>query len=75
MATRSRAAAKGGARASPACPSRSIFLTVGTTSFDALVAAVDDAAFVAAASARGYTSLTVQARGCWPAPDCASLSL
>ena len=39
-----------------------IFLTVGTTRFDALVRAADDAAFVAAAEARGYTSLTIPAR-------------
>jgi hypothetical protein len=42
---------------------RCIFLTVGTTSFDQLVAAVDSPEFVAAASARGYTGLTIQA---WP---------
>ena len=39
-----------------------IFLTVGTTRFDALVQAADDVAFAAAAEARGYTSLTIQAR-------------
>ena len=39
-----------------------IFLTVGTTSFDALVRAADDPAFAAAAQAKGYTSLTIQAR-------------
>jgi hypothetical protein len=41
---------------------RPIFLTVGTTSFDALVRAADDPAFLEAAAAAGYTSLTIQAR-------------
>jgi hypothetical protein len=39
-----------------------VFVTVGTTSFDSLVAAVDDPRFVAAARAKGYTSLVIQAR-------------
>ena len=39
-----------------------VFVTVGTTSFDALVEAVDDPAFVAAALKKGFTSLTIQAR-------------
>ena len=47
-----------------------VFVTVGTTSFDPLIAAVDDPAFVAAARAKGYTSLVIQARAvralpCW----------
>jgi hypothetical protein len=45
-----------------------IFLTVGTTRFDALVRAADDPAFAAAAEARGYTSLTIQARSPLDAP-------
>ena len=37
-------------------------MTVGTTSFDSLITAVDDPHFVAAARAKGYTSLVIQAR-------------
>jgi hypothetical protein len=57
MPPRRRAAADADAAAE-----RGIFLTVGTTSFDALVAAADEPAFLAAAAARGYTSLTIQVR-------------
>ncbi len=78
MQTRRRASgagggggAAGGGAAAAGGDARPIFLTVGTTCFDALVAAADDPAFVAAAAARGYTSLTVQARreACDPCCD------
>ena len=39
-----------------------VFVTVGTTSFDSLITAVDDPHFVAASRAKGYTSLVIQAR-------------
>lgn len=39
---------------------RGVFVTVGTTSFDALARAVDDPALVTALEAAGYTSLTLQ---------------
>ena len=38
----------------------SVFLTVGTTSFDALVRAADDPSLPARLQARGYSSLTLQ---------------
>ena len=37
-----------------------VFVTVGTTSFDALVATVDSAPFAALLHERGFTELTVQ---------------
>lgn len=40
---------------------RRVFLTVGTTRFDALVDAVDDAGVAATLRRRGYTHLTMQA--------------
>ena len=49
-------------RSNKAAVSGPVFVTVGTTSFDALVEAVDDPAFVAAALKKGFTSLTIQAR-------------
>jgi hypothetical protein len=67
MQLRSAAAGTAGASprrgaSAPAADDAPIFLTVGTTSFDALVRAADDPAFAAAAQAKGYTSLTIQAR-------------
>jgi hypothetical protein len=72
MPPRRRAAAGGGAGGAAAGgagdggggggDARPIFLTVGTTSFDALVAAADTPAFLASCAAKGYTSLTMQAR-------------
>ena len=64
MTTRRAAAAAASPRGSGGAhdDSAPIFLTVGTTRFDALVQAADDVAFAAAAEARGYTSLTIQAR-------------
>jgi hypothetical protein len=56
------AAGSGAAGESAADDARPIFLTVGTTSFDALVAAADTPAFLATCAAKGYTSLTIQAR-------------
>ncbi len=56
------AAGSGAANESAAADARPIFLTVGTTSFDALVAAADTPAFLATCAAKGYTSLTIQAR-------------
>jgi beta-1,4-N-acetylglucosaminyltransferase len=37
-----------------------VFVTVGTTSFDALVATVDSAPFAALLHEQGFTELTVQ---------------
>ena len=39
---------------------RAVFVTVGTTSFDALIEIVDDPAFVQSLASLGYTSLRVQ---------------
>ena len=41
----------------------SIFVTVGTTSFDNLVALIDSQPFAALLQAQGYTALTVQFGG------------
>ena len=47
--------------------SKTIFVTVGTTKFDALVQAVDDLEFADAAIACGYNRLVVQ-RGAGKVP-------
>lgn len=39
-----------------------LFVTVGTTKFDALIRAVDDAAFADELAAQKFTRLVVQAR-------------
>lgn len=39
-----------------------VLVTVGTTSFDALIRAVDDAGFVDVLKRRGYTSMSIQVR-------------
>lgn len=41
-------------------PHRSVFVTVGTTCFDALIRAVDDRAVADALAAAGYTHLVMQ---------------
>lgn len=47
--------------------SRTAFVTVGTTKFDALIAAVDTAAVAEALSSHGYDRLVMQvcAGACW----------
>jgi beta-1,4-N-acetylglucosaminyltransferase len=58
------------AAAPPSTGGLTAFVTVGTTRFDALVAAVNDPAFEAALLGRGYTRLVVQAgAGATRAPD------
>ncbi|GBG33574.1 UDP-N-acetylglucosamine transferase subunit ALG13-like [Hondaea fermentalgiana] len=46
--------------AEPAREAKPVFVTVGTTSFDALVEALDDESVVQALRQRGFTSLTIQ---------------
>ena len=41
-------------------PARTVFVTVGTTKFDALIRAVDQQAVADALVARGYTRLVMQ---------------
>jgi beta-1,4-N-acetylglucosaminyltransferase len=60
------AAANGTDGAAPA-PGRRALVTVGTTRFDALVAAADSPAFAAALAAAGFAALVVQA-GASPPP-------
>jgi UDP-N-acetylglucosamine transferase subunit ALG13 len=55
-----RARAKGATAA--AARGGTVLVTVGTTRFDALVAAVDDPAVAEALAARGYAELVLQAR-------------
>lgn len=43
-------------------PAKSVFVTVGTTKFDALIAAVDTEAVGKALLAKGYTELIMQVR-------------
>lgn len=64
--TMRRSSRRSGARADAPTGANVAFVTVGTTRFDALIAAVDDPAFEAALIARGVTSLVVQA-GAGPA--------
>jgi hypothetical protein len=49
-----------GGESGAARDSRNVFVTVGTTSFDALIEAMDCASVVATLRAKGYTSLTLQ---------------
>ena len=62
MLPRASASRGDAARASTSRPAddRNVFVTVGTTSFDALVEALDNPAVVNILRARGYTSLTMQ---------------
>ena len=62
MPPRASASRGDAARASTSRPAddRNVFVTVGTTSFDALVEALDSPAVVDILRARGYTSLTMQ---------------
>lgn len=62
MPPRASASRGDAARASTSRPAedRNVFVTVGTTSFDALVEALDNPAVVNILRARGYTSLTMQ---------------
>ena len=61
-APRASASRGDAARASTSRPAddRNVFVTVGTTSFDALVEALDNPAVVNILRARGYNSLTMQ---------------
>ena len=53
----------------------SAFVTVGTTKFDALVAAVDDPRVAAALVARGFRRLVMQARPSSPSDTCISCKI
>ena len=44
----------------PAAAERAVFVTVGTTKFDALIRAVDQQAFADVLVAAGYTRLVMQ---------------
>ncbi len=71
--TTTRARAKGAA--ATAARGGTVLVTVGTTRFDALVAAVDDPAVAEALAARGYAELVLQAcrnptPSPYPAPPC-----
>lgn len=60
MVTRSAAARAAPAQPPPSAGGGTVFVTVGTTKFDALIAAVDDLAVAGALVARGYRKLVMQ---------------
>ena len=62
MNTRASTTAGTAGAASGGGGGRTAFVTVGTTKFDALVAAVDDPRVAAALVARGFRRLVMQAR-------------